>query len=66
LRLTEWPRRVLSFSVWVGGCALIVCLLITKLIDRPLAAFLFLVVIVLTGILSYKGYEHPFFKGRPW
>jgi hypothetical protein len=66
MRLTEWPRRVLSFSVLVGGCALIAYLLITKLIDRPLAAFFFLAVIVLTGILSYKGYEHPFFKGRPW
>jgi hypothetical protein len=66
MRLTERPRRVFSFSVWVGGCALIAYLLITKLIDGPLAAFLFLVVIVLTGVLSYKGYEHPFFKGRPW
>lgn len=66
MRLTEKSRRVLSFSVLVGGCALIAYLLITKQLDRPFAALLFFVVIVLTGVLSYKGYEHPFFKGRPW
>jgi hypothetical protein len=66
MQLTESERKALSFSVFVGGCATIIYLLSAKLIDRSLAAFLFLVVIVLTGILSYKGYEHPFFKVRPW
>jgi len=66
MHLTESERRFLSFSVFVGGCIIIVYLLSAKLIDRSFAAFLFFVVIVLTGILSYKGYEHSFFKVRPW
>ncbi len=66
MQLTEGERRFLSFSVFVGGCAIIIYLLSAKLIDSSLAAFLFFVVIILTGILSYKEYEHPFFKVRPW
>jgi len=66
MRLTESEKRFLSFSVFVGRCIIIVYLLSAKLIDRSFAAFIFFLVIVLTGILSYKGYEHSFFKVRPW
>jgi len=47
-------RRVLSFSIWVGGIVLIAYLLITRIISRDVAILMFLGVIMLTGILMKR------------
>ncbi|MDH5200530.1 MAG: hypothetical protein OEW93_06565 [Candidatus Bathyarchaeota archaeon] len=47
-------RRVLSFSIWVGGCALIAYLLITRIVSKDIAILMFLGVLVLTGILMKR------------
>ena len=58
-------RRILSFTVWVGGIVLIAYLLIARIVSRDIAVLMFLGIIVLTGILI-KRYQMDEVDDAAW